>query len=128
MSVVLVINTAPDTVDLLTRLFEQFQFLVISSYTHDIRLGRTDLAALVDQHRPACVVYDLAPPYLRNWQFCQHLRKTVLSGLPIVLTSTNAQLTKEILAPDRTVYEVQESPSALQAILQAVREALASSS
>jgi CheY-like chemotaxis protein len=123
-NVILVINSAPDTVDLLTRLFEQFNFLVVSTYTHDIREGRTDLAALVDQHRPACVVYDLAPPYLRNWNFCQHLRGTILKGLPIVLTSTNAGLTTEILSPDHPVYEVQESTEALQSILHAVRTAL----
>jgi CheY-like chemotaxis protein len=113
-------------VDLLTRLFEQFNFLVVSSYTHDIREGRTDLAALVEQHRPVCVVYDIAPPYLRNWKFCQHLRATVLQGLAFVLTSTNVRLTNEILSPGEAVYEVQESTEALQAILHAVRDAIGS--
>jgi CheY-like chemotaxis protein len=123
--VILVINTAPDTVDLLTRLFEQFNFLVVSLYTHDIRAGRVDVGALIDQHRPAIVVYDLAPPYLRNWQFCQHLRSTSLKGLPLVLTSTNTKLAVELLSLDRTVYEIQESTEALQRILEAVRHALA---
>jgi CheY-like chemotaxis protein len=122
--VVLVVNTAPDTVELLTRMFEQFDFLVLGTYTHDVRYGRTDLAALVEQHRPVAVVYDLAPPYLRNWQFCQHLRQHVLNTLPLVFTSTNASLASKILHPDKPVYELQESPESLAAILRAVTDAV----
>ena len=32
--------------------------------------GRVNLASLVEQHRTGAVVYDIAPPYYRNWQFC----------------------------------------------------------
>jgi CheY-like chemotaxis protein len=119
----LIINTAPDTVALLTLLFEQFGFIVVSCYTHDIRSGRTDLGRLLEQHTPRVIVYDIAPPYERNWSFFEHLRDTLFFEIPIVLTSTNARLTKQIVKPDAEVYEVIETPSELQKILHAVRDA-----
>lgn len=122
--VILVINSSPDTVNLLTVMLEQFGFVVVSTYTFDIRALRVDLTALIAQHRPAVVVYDIAPPYDRNWQFYLHLRQTTLDGLPLVLTSTNAALTTQLVSPDRQIYEVQESVDSLREILAAVREAL----
>jgi CheY-like chemotaxis protein len=119
---ILVVNTAPDTITLLQLLFEQFDYVVVSCYTHDVRSGKTDLGRLLDQHRPAVIVYDLAPPYERNWLFCQHLRSTVLKGIPVVLTSTNAALVKRVVKPDLEVYEIIETPSELQKILHAVRD------
>ena len=123
MKTILIINTAPDTVSLLALLFEQFGFVVVSSYTHDIKSGRTDLGRVLEQHQPCVVVYDIAPPYHRNWSFFQHIREHLLNGIPIVLTSTNAVLVTRELKPDMEVFEVVETPTELQKILQAVREA-----
>ena len=123
MQTLLIINTAPDTVTLLTALFEQFGFVVVSCYTHDIRSGRSDLGQLIRQHAPKAVIYDVAPPYLRNWRFFEHLRSSLLAGLPVELTSTNTAITKSISGTDEDVYEVLETPSELQKILSAVRRA-----
>ena len=77
--VVAVLNTSPDTVDLLKDVFERAGFLVASAYTHDIRSGVLDVEAFLRVHRPAAIVYDIAPPYERNWAYLQHLRSTALS-------------------------------------------------
>jgi CheY-like chemotaxis protein len=123
--VLLVINTAPDAVELLTFFFEQFEFIVVSTYTHDIRAGRVDLDRLLEQHRPAVVLYDLAPPYGRNWKVFEHLRATTLKHLPLVLTSTNARLAGEALGRTIEVLELAESTQHLQDILAAVRAVIA---
>jgi hypothetical protein len=48
---------------------------------------------------PVVILWDLAPPYDRNWAFLQLLRTTVLKGRRLVLTTTNKaqveRLTKE---------------------------------
>src|SRR5688572_10085374 len=85
-SVVAIINTTPDTVNLLRGAFERAGFVVVSGYTHDVREGKLDLELFLRTHQPAVIVYDVAPPYERNWRFLQHLRATVLQGFRFVIT------------------------------------------
>ena len=42
-------------------------------------------------YRPKVIVYDIAPPYDRNWAFFLHLRQTILGGYRFVLTSVNVK-------------------------------------
>jgi CheY-like chemotaxis protein len=119
-----VINTAPDTVDLLKDALEQAGLLVVTGYTHDIRDGKLDLQAFLTTHRPDVIVYDLAPPYDRNWAFLQHLRSTTLTGYRFVLTATNCRYVDGLVGRDERVYEVVGKADDLGAIVQAVREAV----
>jgi CheY-like chemotaxis protein len=122
--VVAVINTSPDTIDLLKDLLERAGLLVVSTYTHDIRDGKLDLGAFLHAHEPRVIVYDIAPPYERNWQFFQHLRQTVLAGYRFVLTTTNPSRVEPLVGRDEHVYEVVDKTPDLDAILRATREAL----
>jgi CheY-like chemotaxis protein len=122
--VVAIINTSPDTIDLLKDLLERAGFLVVSTYTHDIREGKLDLVAFLRTHEPRVIVYDIAPPYERNWQFLQHLRQTVLAGYRFVLTTTNTSRVEPLVGRDEQVYEVVDKTPDLDAILRATREAL----
>jgi hypothetical protein len=122
--VVAVINTTPDTVDLLKDAFERAGLLVVSGYTHDIRDGRLDLESFLRTHQPGVIVYDLAPPYDRNWEFLQHLRATVMGGYRFVLTTANQARVEAIVGRDEKIYEVIGRADDLDAILRATREAL----
>lgn len=121
--VVAVINTSPDTLDLLTTVLELAGFVTVSGYTHEIRDGRMDLGALIRQHQPKVVVYDIAPPYEANWRFFEHLRATILQGCVFVLTSTNAALVEGLAGTPR-IYEVVGKPFDLNVIVAAVRDAI----
>ena len=122
-TVVAVINTSPDTVELLKDALEFAGFVAVCSYTHDIRDGRIDLEAFLRQHQPKVIVYDIAPPYERNWRFFEHLRETVLKGYVFVLTSTHAAQVERLAIGSNRVYEVVGKPLDLTAIVAAVREA-----
>ena len=122
--VVAIINTSPDTLDLLKDLLEHAGLLVVSTYTHHIRDGTLDLEAFLRTHKPRVIVYDIAPPYERNWQFLQHLRQTVLAGYRFVLTTTNPSRVEPLVGRDEQVYEVVDKTPDLDAILRATREAL----
>ena len=122
--VVAVINTAPDAVDLLKDALEQAALLVVTGYTHDIRDGKLDLEAFLRTHQPRVIVYDIAPPYDRNWEFLQHLRSTVLSGYRFVLTSVNPRHVEALVGRDQKVYEVVGRADDLGEIVRATREAL----
>jgi CheY-like chemotaxis protein len=122
--VVAVINTSPDTVEMLTELFEHHGFVVVSTYTHVIRTGEFDLRAFLDQHRPDVVLYDIAPPYDRNWRFFLHLRETTIGDLPCVLTSTNVAVVRSLIDPQLTIFEIVEKPYYMEQIVTAVRRLL----
>ena len=126
--VVAVINTSPDTVSLLADLLERAGFLVVNTYTHDIRDGSVDLEAFLRTHRPRVILYDIAPPYERNWQFLQHLRQTILRGYQFVLTTTNPSRVEPFVKGDDRVYEVVDKDGSLDEILRATREAARSRS
>ncbi len=97
-------------------------------YTHCIRDGSVDLEAFLRTHRPRVIVYDIAPPYERNWQFLQHLRETVLDGYQFVLTTTNPSRVEPFVRGDERVYEVVDKDGSLDEILRATREAARSRS
>jgi CheY-like chemotaxis protein len=122
--VVAVINSSPDAVDLLKDALEQAGLLVVTGFTHDIRDGKLDLPNFLATHQPDAIVYDIAPPYHRNWDFLQHLRSSVLGGFRFVLTSFNPERLLQLVGRDETVYEVVGKATDLGAIVQAAREAV----
>ena len=125
--VVAILNTSPDTIDLLKDVLEHAGMLAVWGYTHDIRSGKLDLERFMRVHEPDVILYDIAPPYDRNWEFLQHLRTGVLRDYRLVLTTTN-QVHVERLVPhgDARIYEVVGKADDLDAVIRAVKEALRS--
>jgi CheY-like chemotaxis protein len=119
-----VINTAPDTIDLLKDALERAGLLVVTGYAHDIRDGHLDLQSFLGTHHPDVIVYDIAPPYDRNWAFLQHLRSTLLGGYRFVLTAVNRQYVEALVGRDERVYEVVGKADDLDEIVRAAREAV----
>jgi hypothetical protein len=124
--VVAIINTSPDTVDILKDLFERAGLVVVTTYTHLIRDGEVDLPEFLRTHQPGVIVYDIAPPYEQNWRFLQHLRHTILTDYRFVLTTTNPARLEPLVGRDERVYEVVDKDGDLDVILRATREALRS--
>lgn len=120
--VVAVINTNPDLIELLKARIEAAGFVVLVLHIADIRRG-LDLAAVLAEHDPKVIVYDVVAPYQRNWRLLQHLRETTLQGRQFVLTSPNAGALEPLVGKDDEVYEIVEDGSDIDAIVQAVREA-----
>ena len=119
-----VINTSPDTVELLRRVLQRAGYVVVSGYTFDIREGRLDITAFVEQHRPKVIVYDIAPPYEENWRLFNHVRTLdVMRDTRFVITSVNSAHVTGFLGRDEHVYEVVERQSDLDRIVAAVKEA-----
>ena len=120
--VVAVFNTSPDTVDMLRQVLESAGIVVVSALTWELRDSHVDIASFMEQHRPAVVLYDVAPPYDRNWQLFLHMRGLpAMAGVQFVITSTNARYVQE-LAREERVYEVIGKPYDLDQIVRAVKE------
>jgi CheY-like chemotaxis protein len=121
---VAVLNTSDDIVELLRIVFEQAGFVVISAYVDAIKRGDIDLERIVRQHRPSVILYDVTPPYDRQWTFMNHLRTLpLLRDVPFVLTSTNPARVREIVGTDAMIFEIVGKPYDLDQILNAVRSA-----
>ena len=125
--VVAVINTSPDTVEMLRTTLERAGFVVITGYTFDIRDGRLDIDAFLTKHQPRVVVYDVAPPYDQNWRLFQHLRGLEsMRTRRFVITSTNPKHLEQLAGRDERIYEIVGRPLDLDAVVTAVKEAFKS--
>ena len=123
-SVVAVVNTSPDTVDLLRDALELAGFLVVSCFTHDIREGRIDFEAFMRTHKPAVIAYDIAPPYDRNVGLYRHVRAMdVARDAQFVITATNANHVQKLLGRDQQVYEIIGKEEDLGLIVDAIKQA-----
>jgi hypothetical protein len=120
---VAIINTSPDTIDLLKDVVEKAGFLVVVGYTHDIRDGKLDLEMMMRVADPVVILWDLAPPYDRNWAFLQLLRTTVLKKRRLVLTTPNKAQVEKLVGSDQEIYEVVGKADDLDAIVRATKEA-----
>jgi DNA-binding response OmpR family regulator len=120
--VVGVFNTSPDTVEMLRIALEREGFVVVAAYTFDLRDSKVDLEALVRQHRPVAIIYDVAPPYDRNWRLLEHIRSMpALGGISFIVTTTNVARVREVSGPDQELFEIVGKPYDLDQIIAGVR-------
>ena len=120
-----VFNTSPDTVDMLRIVLEREGFVVVAAYTYDLRDSKVDIEAVVRQHRLSAIIYDIAPPYDKNWRLFEHMKSMpALSGINFVITTTNATHVRQIAGPDYELLEIVGKPYDLQAIVDAVKSAI----
>jgi DNA-binding NarL/FixJ family response regulator len=122
LPVVAVINTNPDLVELLKARIEAAGFIVLVMHIADIRAG-LDLEAVLAQHDPKVIVYDVVAPYERNWRFFEYLRDSVFANRQFVLTSPNEKALRPFVGRGESIYEIIEGTADIDAIVQAVREA-----
>ena len=124
--VVAIFNTSPDTIELLRLVLEPEGYVALGAYTYEIRDGEVDVETMVKQHQPGLIIYDVAPPYDRNWRLFEHIsRMPALKGINFLLTSTNARQVRELAGPDREIYEIVGKPYDLGLIVQAVKDTIA---
>jgi hypothetical protein len=119
-----IINTNPDVVELLKAEIERAGFVVMILHIAEIRLGSLDIDGFLKQHDPRVVVYDVPPPFERNWRFMEHIRSSPgFKGRHFVLTTVNPARLRQIVGTDETVYEVLGEEADIANVVRAVKEA-----
>ena len=123
-STVAIFNTNDDLVELLRIALERSGFVVVSGHIDDARRGSLLLSAFVEEHNPAVILYDVAPPYERHWAFLEHVRaQPFMAGRQFVLTSTNVQRVREQVGMDEPIFEIVGKSDDIEPIVQAVKTA-----
>jgi DNA-binding response OmpR family regulator len=121
--VIAIFNTSPDTIDMLRIVLEHAGFVVIGAFTYELRDGRVDVESLMRQHQPDAVIYDVAPPYQKNWLEFQHVcAMPALKGAQFVITTTNAKHVREIAGRDVQLFEIVGKPYDLGQIVEQVKK------
>jgi DNA-binding NtrC family response regulator len=122
--VVAIFNTSPDTVEMLRIVLEQAGFVVMGLYTYEARDGKINIENIFKQHEPDVVIYDIAPPYEKNWREFQHMcSMPALARRKFVLTTTNERRVREAIGPNLPeMFEIVGKPYDLGRIVDQVKK------
>jgi len=123
--IVMILNTNEDVVELLRTSLENAGIHAVAGHIFDLKVGKRDFKALIDQYDPAVILYDVAPPYRDNWGFLQALLQSqAAEGRQFVVTTANERLLRQIAGESISALEISEKPYDLKAIVDAVRRKL----
>jgi DNA-binding response OmpR family regulator len=123
LGVVQLFHSNPDVLAPLARLLESAGFDVVSALIPGVHHRYCGADTMMTQQDPAVVVYDIGPPYEKNWAMFERLRATSMRNRRFVITSVNPQQVKQLAGRDDRIYEVVDRPFDLDNIVQAVKEA-----
>jgi hypothetical protein len=120
--VVAVINTSTEIIKLLSEVLADEGFAVVSAYTFEFKRGELDFRAFVAKYRPQAILWDIAIPYVENWEY---LSKDVLDlGIVpercFICSCVNKTALEMLVGPTPTI-ELIGRPFDLQVIIDAVR-------
>ena len=123
-AVVAIFNSSEDTIDLLRFVLERAGFVVVWALTHHLRDAGHELSTFIDDHHPAVIVYDVAPPYESNWNLFLHVSAhPACRSSQFVVTTTNAAHVSRVAGSEQRVFEIAGKPYDLDQIVAAVTAA-----
>ena len=122
---VAIFNASDDTVELLGLILNQRGFRTVSGHVTDVKRGETDFVAFITEHDPQVIIWDISPPYDKNWVFFTLLRTSVaLSGRGVVVTTTHKAHLDRMAGTETGAIEIIGKPYDLEAIADAVVKAM----
>ena len=122
--VVALFHSNPDAIVLITRLLESAGFTVVPALIPDVQDGRCDVDALMTEHDPSVVVYDIGLPYEETWAMFEDVRaRPSMRDCRFVITAADAAEIERRAGDDEQIFEVVDSGSDLGDLAHAVKEA-----
>jgi CheY-like chemotaxis protein len=112
-----ILNTSVETIELLTTWFEGQGMVVHAATVTQFRRDGRDLARFIAAAAPDVVIFDVALPYVANWQYLRDvLDNGPLKDIPVVVTTPNAQAlcTVTNMCDPGVVFEIVGKPADMQ--------------
>jgi DNA-binding NarL/FixJ family response regulator len=121
-----VFNASADTVETLKMLLSLKGFRAISGEADQVKSGELDFIDFLKTHNPDALIWDISPPYDRNWRFFQMVRALrPLEHCVIVLTTTHKKHLDDLAGQQTGAIEIVGKPYDLETIVGAVEQGLA---
>jgi len=123
-AVIAVLNSNQDVLRLIHDVLQDEGYAVVTDHIHNFKDGDENLIDFLTKHRPALLLYDLAPPYQENWNFLQLLcRIPEVSSLPMVLTTVNKNALETVVGKT-DAFEILGTHDNLVPVVEAINRAL----
>jgi len=122
---VAVLDTTQESIELLQGALAEAGFATVTAFTLEFKRGQRDLRAFFAECRPQAVVYDIAIPYIENWQFFQEhvLASGVLPAERFIITTANRTVLDLLVGPTPAI-ELIGRPYDLAAVVAAVQRVI----
>jgi CheY-like chemotaxis protein len=121
-----IFNASDDTVEMLSLLLSQRGCVCVPGQVDEVKAGKIDFIEFLETHRPDGMIWDIAPPYDRNWHFFKLVRNLrALDGCAIVLTTTHLQHLNGLVGKDTGALELVGKPYDIEAITDTTLRAVA---
>ena len=118
---VAIFDASEDTVEMLKTALTERGYRALSGTTDSVKSGALDFIEFMGTHKPDAIIWDIAPPYDRNWNFFKLLRTaSVLKHCHIVLTTTHKKHLDSLAGQETGAIEIVGKPYDLHAIVDAV--------
>ena len=118
---VIVFNASDDTVEMLKALLTHLGYRAVDGEVDRVKSGETNFIELIEKYQPDAMIWDIAPPYDKNWNFFQLVQAArPLEGCAIVLTTTHKQHLDSLIGRDSGAIEIVGKPYDLNIIVDAV--------
>ena len=121
MHTVAVFNASDDTVEMLKAMLSERGYRAIDGSVDGVKSGQFDFVAFMETHKPDGIIWDIAPPYDRNWNFFKLLlTSALLAQCAVVLTTTHKQHLDALAGEDTGAIEIVGKPYDLDIIVDAI--------
>jgi DNA-binding response OmpR family regulator len=118
---VVIFDGSDDIVELLEVFLSQRGYHAIVAQAKQVKSGELDVIAFLERYTPDTIIWDIAPPYERNWNLFKLLRTArPLKHCGIVLTTTQTQTLDPLMAGETDAVEIVGKPYSLTRIDEAV--------
>lgn len=123
-SVVAVINSTADIVDILELCLQDEGFNTTGGLIPEFKRGQRNMLTFMEEHNPDLIIWDIAPPYEQNVIFLEMIQNLkVMEGRKWVYTTTNISALRQFSEKFKAL-EIIGKPMDLQVIIEAVKKQL----